>query len=106
MGSCADSDDTEQRQPRHGVGDEAPRPQGDALPGVELLLRREAGPQDAVEATKLISPKLVAPAHYNTWPPIEQDVTAWASEVKARTNAEAIVLEPGQSHSLRACPHA
>ena len=53
------------------------------------------GPADAVEAIKLLAPKRVAPAHYNTWPPIEQDAKAWAARVKAETKAEPIVLEPG-----------
>ena len=55
------------------------------------------GPDDALEAIKLIGPKRVAPAHYNTWPPIEQDARAWAQRVKAETSAEPIVIEPGET---------
>jgi len=58
------------------------------------------GPADAVEATKLLAPKRVLPAHYNTWPPIEQDANAWAARVKAETKAEPIVLEPGGTIEL------
>ena len=58
------------------------------------------GPEDAVEATRLLSPKLVAPAHYNTFPPIAQDAAAWARQVEAHTSAEAVVLEPGGKISL------
>jgi L-ascorbate metabolism protein UlaG (beta-lactamase superfamily) len=58
------------------------------------------GPDDAVEATKLLRPKRVAPAHYNTWPPIEQDASAWAERIQAETEAEPVVLEPGGSLSL------
>ncbi len=58
------------------------------------------GPEDAVEAIKLIRPKCAVPAHYNTWPPIEQDVTTWAEMVKEHTSAEPIVLEPGGNFSL------
>lgn len=58
------------------------------------------GPADAVEAIKLLAPKRVAPAHYNTWPPIEQDAKAWAARVKAETKAEPIVLEPGGTIEL------
>ena len=58
------------------------------------------GPDDAVAATKLIQPKRVLPAHYNTWPPIEQDAEAWAAKVREQTDAEPIVTEPGQSVSL------
>jgi L-ascorbate metabolism protein UlaG (beta-lactamase superfamily) len=53
------------------------------------------GPDDSLEAIKLLSPKRVAPAHYNTWPPIEQDASAWAAKVRDVTNAEPIVPEPG-----------
>ena len=30
------------------------------------------GPDDALEAVKLLQPKVVVPSHYNTWPVIEQ----------------------------------
>ena len=58
------------------------------------------GPDDAVAATKLIQPKRVLPAHYNTWPPIEQDAEAWAAKVREQTDAEPFVTEPGQPVSL------
>lgn len=58
------------------------------------------GPEDAVEAVKLISPKCVIPNHYNTWPPIEQDAQLWAEQVRARTSADPLVLEPGGTMSL------
>jgi len=53
------------------------------------------GPADSVKAVKLIEPRRVAPMHYNTWPPIEQDVEAWAAQVEAETSAEPVVVEPG-----------
>ena len=58
------------------------------------------GPDDSIEAINLLRPKRVVPAHYNTWPPIEQDARAWAERVRAHTPAEPIVLEPGQSIGL------
>lgn len=54
------------------------------------------GPDDSVEATKLLSPKHVLPSHFNTWPPIEQDPQAWAKLIRASTTAEPIVLKPGE----------
>jgi L-ascorbate metabolism protein UlaG (beta-lactamase superfamily) len=51
------------------------------------------GPDDAVRAVQLLEPRIVAPAHYNTWPPIAQDAAAWARKVRAETSAEPIVLE-------------
>jgi L-ascorbate metabolism protein UlaG (beta-lactamase superfamily) len=70
--------------------------------GIELAVlpigdRFTMGPADSIEAIKLLQPRRVAPAHYNTWPPIEQDAVAWAEAVKLETAAEPVVLEPGQS---------
>ncbi len=53
------------------------------------------GVEDSIEALKLLEPKRVAPAHYNTWPPIEQNAAVWAERVRSETHAEPIVLEPG-----------
>jgi L-ascorbate metabolism protein UlaG (beta-lactamase superfamily) len=58
------------------------------------------GPADSVAATKLVRPKQVLPAHFNTWPPIEQDANQWADMVRAGTSAEPILLEPGDSHEI------
>jgi L-ascorbate metabolism protein UlaG (beta-lactamase superfamily) len=58
------------------------------------------GPENSIEAIKLLNPKRVAPCHYNTWPPIEQDAAAWADRVRSQTAAEPIVLEPGGQISL------
>ena len=55
------------------------------------------GPADSVAATKLMEPKKVVPAHYNSWPPIEQDANAWASQIRDNTKSEPIVLEPGDT---------
>lgn len=70
--------------------------------GIDLAVlpigdRFTMGPDDSIEAIKRLNPKRVAPAHYNTWPPIAQDASAWANKVKAETKAEPIVLEPGSS---------
>ncbi len=58
------------------------------------------GPDDAVEAVKLLAPRRVVPSHYNTWPPIAQDAAAWAARIKAETKAEPIVLTPGGTLTL------
>ncbi|MCA9156354.1 MAG: metal-dependent hydrolase [Planctomycetales bacterium] len=58
------------------------------------------GPDDSIAALKLLRPKQVAPAHYNTWPPIEQDAAAWAERVSAETDASPLVLEPGEAVTL------
>jgi L-ascorbate metabolism protein UlaG (beta-lactamase superfamily) len=58
------------------------------------------GPDDAVEAVKMLNPKRAAPCHYNTWPPIVQDAQAWAERVRNHTAAEPVVLSPGEKISL------
>ena len=58
------------------------------------------GPDDSVEAVKLLDPDSVLPCHYNTWPPIEQDAAAWAAAVSSQTKAKPVVLEPGESFTL------
>jgi L-ascorbate metabolism protein UlaG (beta-lactamase superfamily) len=58
------------------------------------------GPDDALEAVKLVKPKMVVPSHYNTWPPIKQDGNAWAKRVNDETDATAYALKPGESLDL------
>jgi len=58
------------------------------------------GPEDSVTATNLLKPGKVLPTHFNTWPPIEQDADAWATMVKSKTQAEPVVLEPGQTVTI------
>ena len=56
------------------------------------------GPDDSIDAIKLLNPKRVAPCHYNTWPPIAQDAAAWAERVRSHTAAEPIVLQAGREN--------
>jgi L-ascorbate metabolism protein UlaG (beta-lactamase superfamily) len=53
------------------------------------------GPEDSIEAIKLLKPKRAMPCHYNTWPPIAQDAKAWAAEVRVQTAATPETPEPG-----------
>jgi len=57
------------------------------------------GPDDALEAVKLIRPKIVVPSHFNTWPPIAQDADKWAARVRKETETLPVVLHPGQTHT-------
>jgi len=58
------------------------------------------GPDDALRAVKLLRPKLVVPVHYNTWELIAQDPQAWKIRVEAETDAQVIILKPGESLTL------
>jgi len=55
------------------------------------------GPADSLEALRMLKPKVALPSHYDTWPPIAQDATAWAGAVRAAGLADARVLRPGES---------
>lgn len=54
------------------------------------------GPEDALDALDLLKPRLAAPMHYNTWPPIAQDPDAFAAEA-ARRGHRVQALRPGDS---------
>jgi L-ascorbate metabolism protein UlaG (beta-lactamase superfamily) len=58
------------------------------------------GPDDALRAVKLLGPRHVMPIHYNTFPPIVQDVNAWAARVKSETSAIPVILEPGGTFEI------
>ncbi len=58
------------------------------------------GPDDALEAVKFLRPKQVVPCHFGTWPPIEQDPEAWAKRVRTETEAEPLLMKPGETISL------
>ena len=54
------------------------------------------GPDDAIRAVKFLSPKRVVPIHYDTFPVIAQDASAWAARVRQETQAQPVVLKPGE----------
>jgi len=58
------------------------------------------GPDDALEAVKLIKPSLVIPMHYNTMPLIAQNPAEFKQSVESETPARAIILKPGESYEL------
>lgn len=55
------------------------------------------GPDDALRAVKMLQPKVVIPAHYNTWPLIEQDPAAWKKRVEAETDTRVVIMAPDSS---------
>lgn len=58
------------------------------------------GPEEALQAVKMLQPKVVIPCHYNTWPVIAQDDEKWASAVERETTTRVYRLAPGESFSL------
>ena len=59
------------------------------------------GPADALEAVKLLAPKLVIPIHFGTFPVIAQDADAFKVAVEEKTAARCVLLEPGESLELQ-----
>ncbi len=58
------------------------------------------GPEDALEAVKMLKPKMVVPMHYNTWPLIKQDPLKFKAEVESATVSKVTVLAPDESFEL------
>jgi L-ascorbate metabolism protein UlaG (beta-lactamase superfamily) len=58
------------------------------------------GPDDALRAVRLLRPKVVIPVHFNTWDLIKQDGQAWVDRVNRETDAEGVLLSPGESYTL------
>ncbi|MEZ0395540.1 MAG: metal-dependent hydrolase [Anaerolineales bacterium] len=58
------------------------------------------GPDDALRAVKLLTPKTVIPIHFGTWGLIDQDPAAWAARVEKETTSRAVILKPGESFTL------
>ena len=56
---------------------------------------------DAVTAVELINPFQTIPIHYGTFPPIETDAQAFKSDVQNAGFSEVLVLDPGDTHTLR-----
>lgn len=54
------------------------------------------GPDDALRAVKLLTPKKVMPMHYDTFPLIAQDAKAWGQRVQQETQATPVVVQPGE----------
>ncbi len=58
------------------------------------------GPEDSIQAIKMLNPTRVLPCHYNTWAPIDQNAQAWADQVRSHTAADPVVLMPGEKVQL------
>lgn len=58
------------------------------------------GVDDSIQAIQRIEPKLALPTHHGTWPPITQDVEAWAVRVREDAKCEARALSVGESIAI------
>jgi L-ascorbate metabolism protein UlaG (beta-lactamase superfamily) len=55
---------------------------------------------DAVDACDFVGAKTIIPCHYNTFPAIQTDAGAFQADVEKALDATAVVLEPGQAHTV------
>ena len=55
---------------------------------------------EAKKAIELVSPKIVIPVHYNTWPPLEMDVDKFKSEVESSMSVKVQVMKVGETFEL------
>jgi len=58
------------------------------------------GPDDAVQAAQFVQAKRVIPCHYNTFPPIKQDVQMFATQLRKAAEIDCIALKPGEEFEL------
>ena len=58
------------------------------------------GPDDALRAVKLLTPKTVIPIHFSTWDLIAQDANAWAARVTKETKTQVHILKPGDTFTF------
>ena len=58
------------------------------------------GPADAVKAAGLLNAPVVVPGHYNTFPAIAQDATAFAADIAANTASRVEIFQPGETREL------
>jgi L-ascorbate metabolism protein UlaG (beta-lactamase superfamily) len=55
---------------------------------------------DAVAAVGFVGAPTVIPMHYDTFPAIETDSGAFKADVESQTSSRAVLLKPGETHSL------
>lgn len=58
------------------------------------------GIDEAVQAAKWVGSKKIIPMHYNTFPPIKAEAEEFKSKLEAETDAECVILNPGEEYSL------
>ncbi len=58
------------------------------------------GPADAQRAVGFLSPKVVIPCHFDTFPPIQQDAGLFKRETEERTGVRVEVMKPGTTIDL------
>lgn len=55
------------------------------------------GPEEAIEAVKMLKPNVVIPIHYDTWPPIAQSPQDFKIEVEKNCDAKVLIVDFNES---------
>ncbi|MFR5747254.1 MAG: metal-dependent hydrolase, partial [Romboutsia timonensis] len=55
------------------------------------------GPEEALEAVKMLKPNVVIPIHYDTWPPIAQSPQDFKIEVEKNCDAKVLIVDFNES---------
>ena len=55
------------------------------------------GPEEAIEAVKMLKPNVVIPIHYDTWPPIAQSLQDFKIEVEKNCDAKVLIVDFNES---------
>lgn len=63
--------------------------------------RYTLGPAMSLDAIRSLRPTVVIPSHFNSWPPIAQNPDRWADAVRKYTDAEPLVLRPGETYTIK-----
>ncbi len=58
------------------------------------------GPEDVVKAIEFVQPRLAVLMHYDTFDVIAQNGPAVAADCRAKTNAEPVLMQPGETLTL------
>ncbi len=57
---------------------------------------------DAVAASRMVKADVIIPCHYDTFPPVETDVAAFAADVEASGYGRVAAIKPGESLETKA----
>lgn len=55
------------------------------------------GPDEAIEAVKMLKPNVVIPIHYDTWPPIAQSPQDFKIEVEKKCDSKVVIVDFNES---------
>ncbi|MBQ3421668.1 MAG: MBL fold metallo-hydrolase [Romboutsia sp.] len=58
------------------------------------------GPDEAIEAVKMLKPNVVIPIHYNTWEPISKSPEDFKKEVEKNCKTKLVIIDFNESINI------